>query len=71
MQNAKDEHTPSKTSRPVSSDPWFTSEIRQKIQRKTRQKRLAEVNFSQCLKCFGREQHDLGVNNLLCDLSTS
>ena len=82
IQVSADKHTPSKTSRSVSSIPWITSEIRREIRRKNKTHAKAKKTDSSKLrskfetlrreiKADVRKQHDLYVNNLVGDVKAN
>ena len=82
IQYSADKHTPSKTSRTVSSVPWITSEIRRKIRRRNKTHAKAKKTNSKKLrtkfetlrreiKDDVRKQHDLYVNNLIGDVKAN
>ena len=82
IQNSADKHTPSKTSKSVSSIPWITPEIRRKIRRKNKTHTKAKNTGSSKLrskfetlrreiKADIRKQHDLYVNNLVGDVKAN
>ena len=82
IQDSADKHIPSKTSRPVSSVPWITSEIRRKIRRRNKTHAKAKKTGSSKLrskfetlrreiKADIRKQHDLYVNNLNGDVKAN
>ena len=50
IQESADEHIPSKTSRPVSSVPWITLEIRRKIRRRNKTHAKAKKTGSSKLR---------------------
>ena len=77
-----DKHTPSKTSRSVSSVPWITPAIRRKIRRKNATHAKAKKSGSakirakfdslrREIKADIRKQHDLYVNNLVGDVTAN
>ena len=70
FQESADKHIPSKTSRPVSSVPWITPEIRRKIRRRNETHAKAKKSGSSKLrskfetlrreiKADVKKQHDL------------
>ena len=76
------QHIPSKTSRPVSSVLWITSEIRRKICRRNKTHTKAKNTGSsklrskfetlrRAIKADVRKQHDLYVNNLVGDVKAN
>ena len=82
IQDSADKHIPSKTSRSVSSIPWITPEIRRKIRRKNKTHAKAKKTGSSKLrskfetlrreiKADVRKQHDLYVNNLVCEFKAN
>ena len=82
IQDSADTHIPSKTSRSVSSIPWFTPEIRRKIRRKNKTHAKAKKTGSSKLrskfetlrreiKADVRKQHDLYVTNLVGDVKAN
>ena len=79
IQDSADKHSPSNTSRTVSSVPWITSEIRRKICRRSKTHAKAKTTDSKKLrskfetlkrkiKDDVRKQYDLYVNNLVGDV---
>ena len=82
IQDSADKHIPSKTSRPVSSVPWITPEIRRKVRKKNethaKAKRTGSAkirsNFETLrseIKADIRKQHDLYVDNLVGDVKAN
>ena len=82
IQESAEKHTPSKTSRSTSSDPWITPEIRRKIHRRNRTHAKAKKTGSSKLrakfeslrreiKADVKKQHDLYVNNLVGDIKAN
>ena len=82
IQDSADKHTPSKTSRSVSSVTWITPEIRRKIRGKNKTHAKAKKTGNSKLKSkfetLRREikadvqkQHDLYVNNLVGDVKAN
>ena len=77
-----DKHIPSKISGSVSSVPWITPEIRQKIRKKNETCAKAKKTdsakirskfetLSREIKADIRKQHDLYVNNLVSDVEAN
>ena len=82
IQESADKHSPSKTSRSVSSVPWITPEIRKKIRKGNKTHAKAKKTDSSKLrskvetlrreiKADGKMQHDLFVNNLVDDVKAN
>ena len=82
IQESADKHIPSETSCAVSSVPWITPEIRNKIRRKNATHAKAKKSGSAKLrskfeslrreiKADIRKQHDLYVNNLVGDVKAN
>ena len=82
IQDSADKHTPSKTSRSVTSVPWITPEIRRKIHKKKKAHAKAKKTGSakvrskfetlrREIKADIRKQHDLYVNNLVGDVKAN
>ena len=82
IQDSAAKHIPSKTSRPVSSVPWITPEIRRNIRKKNETHAKAKKTGSakirskfetlrREIKADMRKQHDLYVNNLIGDVTAN
>ena len=82
IQESADKHTPSKTSRSVSSVPWIRPEIRRKIRRKNathaKAKKSGSAKIRSKFESLRREikadikkQHDLYVNSLVGDVKAN
>ena len=82
IQDTADKHIPSKTSRSVSSVPWITPEIRQKIRKKNETHAKAKKTGSakirskfetlrREIKADIRKQHEPYLNNLVGDVKAN
>ena len=82
IQDSADKHIPSKSSCSVSLVLWITHEIRRKIRRNNKTHAKAKKTGSSKLrskfetlrreiKADVRKQHDLYVNNLVCDVKAN
>ena len=82
IQDSANKNIPSKTSRSVSSVPWITPEIRQKIRKKNETHAKAKKTGSakvrskfetlrREIKADIRKQHDLYVNKLVGDVNAN
>ena len=80
IQDSVDKDIPSKSSRPLSSVPWLTPEIRRKILQLTlfKAKKTGSAKFRSKFETLRREikadirkQHELYVNNLVGDVKAN